>query len=123
MLVCALLDSAPLVYQEFRSTDMKYKSRLRSRISNLKDQKNPDLRRNVLCGNISPQQIATMRAEVGLADYWLSWGTDSLSVSVSLSVSDLAASIYPSVWLIIIEDTIFPLVPSRLSVCLSVQSF
>ncbi|XP_030222838.1 transcription elongation factor A protein 2 [Gadus morhua] len=52
-----------LVYQEFRSTDMKYKSRLRSRISNLKDQKNPDLRRNVLCGNISPQQIATMRAE------------------------------------------------------------
>ncbi|CAL8253334.1 unnamed protein product [Arctogadus glacialis] len=48
---------------EFRSTDMKYKSRLRSRISNLKDQKNPDLRRNVLCGNISPQQIATMRAE------------------------------------------------------------
>ncbi|CAL8279392.1 unnamed protein product [Boreogadus saida] len=49
--------------QEFRSTDMKYKSRLRSRISNLKDQKNPDLRRNVLCGNISPQQIATMRAE------------------------------------------------------------
>ncbi|KAK3547539.1 hypothetical protein QTP86_024470 [Hemibagrus guttatus] len=38
-------------------------SRLRSRISNLKDQKNPDLRRNVLCGNISPECIATMTAE------------------------------------------------------------
>lgn len=43
---------------------MKYKSRLRSRISNLKDQKNPDLRRNVLAGNISPERIANMSAEV-----------------------------------------------------------
>ncbi|KAM3618314.1 uncharacterized protein V6R79_018747 [Siganus canaliculatus] len=51
------------IYQEFKSTDMKYKARLRSRISNLKDQKNPDLRRNVLCGNISPQRIASMTAE------------------------------------------------------------
>ncbi|GLD50578.1 transcription elongation factor A protein 2 isoform X3, partial [Lates japonicus] len=52
------------IFQEFKSTDMKYKARLRSRISNLKDQKNPDLRRNVLCGNISPQRIACMTAEV-----------------------------------------------------------
>ncbi|XP_048873922.1 transcription elongation factor A protein 2 isoform X1 [Brienomyrus brachyistius] len=51
------------IYQDFKSTDMKYKARLRSRISNLKDQKNPDLRRNVLCGNISPERIATMTAE------------------------------------------------------------
>ncbi|KAK7883881.1 hypothetical protein WMY93_027004 [Mugilogobius chulae] len=36
------------IYQEFKCTDMKYKTRLRSRISNLKDQKNPELRRNVL---------------------------------------------------------------------------
>lgn len=54
------------IYQEFKSTDMKYKTRLRSRISNLKDQKNPDLRRNVLCGNISPDRIASMTAEVRL---------------------------------------------------------
>ncbi|XP_029361847.1 transcription elongation factor A protein 2 [Echeneis naucrates] len=51
------------IFTEFKSTDMKYKTRLRSRISNLKDQKNPDLRRNVLCGNISPQRIASMTAE------------------------------------------------------------
>ncbi|XP_076839709.1 transcription elongation factor A protein 2 [Brachyhypopomus gauderio] len=51
------------IYKEFKSTDMKYKTRLRSRISNLKDQKNPDLRRNVLCGNIVPERIATMTAE------------------------------------------------------------
>ncbi|KAL1020573.1 hypothetical protein UPYG_G00001910 [Umbra pygmaea] len=48
---------------EFRSTDQKYKSRLRSRISNLRDQKNPDLRRNVLAGNIAPERIANMAAE------------------------------------------------------------
>lgn len=54
------------IYQEFKSTDIKYKTRLRSRISNLKDQKNPDLRRNVLCGNISPDCIASMTAEVRL---------------------------------------------------------
>ncbi|KAI7794404.1 putative transcription elongation factor A protein 2-like [Triplophysa rosa] len=52
------------ILPEFKSTDMKYKSRLRSRISNLKDQKNPDLRRNVLCGNIPPDRIANMTAEV-----------------------------------------------------------
>ncbi|XP_030277845.1 transcription elongation factor A protein 2 isoform X2 [Sparus aurata] len=51
------------IFQEFKSTDIKYKTRLRSRISNLKDQKNPDLRRNVLCGNISPHRIASMTAE------------------------------------------------------------
>ncbi|KAG5838576.1 hypothetical protein ANANG_G00225090 [Anguilla anguilla] len=55
--------SDPRIFQDFKSTDMKYKSRLRSRISNLKDQKNPDLRRNVLCGNISAERIATMSAE------------------------------------------------------------
>ncbi|KAK2851987.1 hypothetical protein Q5P01_008263 [Channa striata] len=51
------------IFQEFKSTEVKYKARLRSRISNLKDQKNPDLRRNVLCGNIAPQRIACMSAE------------------------------------------------------------
>nr|XP_046189294.1 transcription elongation factor A protein 1-like [Oncorhynchus gorbuscha] len=54
---------ASRIYQEFKSTDQKYKSRLRSRISNLKDQKNPDLRRNVLAGNISADHIANMAAE------------------------------------------------------------
>ncbi|XP_062421135.1 transcription elongation factor A protein 2 [Pungitius pungitius] len=51
------------IFQEFKTTDIKYKTRLRSRISNLKDQKNPDLRRNVLCGNISARRIASMTAE------------------------------------------------------------
>ncbi|KAG7477902.1 hypothetical protein MATL_G00074380 [Megalops atlanticus] len=53
----------PRIFREFRSTDAKYKSRLRSRISNLKDKKNPDLRRNVLCGSITPDRIASMTAE------------------------------------------------------------
>lgn len=44
---------------------MKYRNRVRSRISNLKDPKNPGLRRNVLCGAIEPGLIARMTAEVG----------------------------------------------------------
>ncbi|XP_055964030.1 transcription elongation factor A protein 2 isoform X2 [Sorex fumeus] len=51
------------IYRDLGSTDLKYKNRVRSRISNLKDARNPELRRNVLCGTISPQQIAVMTSE------------------------------------------------------------
>ncbi|NXV21442.1 TCEA3 protein, partial [Cepphus grylle] len=50
------------------STDMKYRNRVRSRISNLKDPKNPGLRRNVLCGAIPPSLIARMTAEEMASD-------------------------------------------------------
>uniref|UniRef100_A0A8C4Q4R7 Transcription elongation factor n=1 Tax=Eptatretus burgeri TaxID=7764 RepID=A0A8C4Q4R7_EPTBU len=56
------------IFQEFKNTDMKYKNRVRSRISNLKDTKNPNLRKNVLCGNVSPEQIARMTAEEMASD-------------------------------------------------------
>ncbi|KFZ57303.1 Transcription elongation factor A protein 2, partial [Podiceps cristatus] len=46
-----------------KNTDMKYKNRVRSRISNLKDSKNPELKKNVLCGAITPEQIAVMTSE------------------------------------------------------------
>ncbi|NWV49823.1 TCEA3 protein, partial [Daphoenositta chrysoptera] len=48
--------------------DMKYRNRVRSRISNLKDPKNPGLRRNVLCGAIDPGLIARMTAEEMASD-------------------------------------------------------
>ncbi|XP_073487704.1 transcription elongation factor A protein 1 isoform X1 [Aquarana catesbeiana] len=56
------------VFQEFKNTDAKYKNRVRSRIANLKDGKNPNLRRNVLCGNISPIVFAKMSAEEMASD-------------------------------------------------------
>uniref|UniRef100_A0A673LBT7 Transcription elongation factor n=1 Tax=Sinocyclocheilus rhinocerous TaxID=307959 RepID=A0A673LBT7_9TELE len=56
------------IFSEFKNTDMKYKNRVRSRISNLKDAKNPNLRRNVLCGNVSPDRIAKMTAEEMASD-------------------------------------------------------
>ncbi|XP_063091813.1 transcription elongation factor A protein 3 isoform X3 [Cavia porcellus] len=52
------------IYQELKSTDMKYRNRVRSRISNLKDPRNPGLRRNVLSGAISSGLIAKMTAEM-----------------------------------------------------------
>ncbi|XP_021110965.1 transcription elongation factor A protein 2 isoform X2 [Heterocephalus glaber] len=56
------------IFLDVGNTDMKYKNRVRSRISNLKDAKNPELRRNVLCGAITPQQIAVMTSEEMASD-------------------------------------------------------
>ncbi|XP_064192561.1 transcription elongation factor A protein 3 isoform X6 [Anguilla rostrata] len=53
---------------EIKATDMKYKNRVRSRISNLKDPKNPGLRKNVLAGAIELQRIASMTAEEMASD-------------------------------------------------------
>ncbi|KAG1948130.1 transcription elongation factor A protein [Pimephales promelas] len=53
---------------EIRATDMKYKNRVRSRISNLKDPKNPNLRKNVLAGAIELSRLATMTAEEMASD-------------------------------------------------------
>lgn len=52
------------IYQEFKNTDTKYKNRVRSRVANLKDVKNPDLRNNVLSGLIPADRISKMTAEV-----------------------------------------------------------
>ncbi|XP_016143516.1 transcription elongation factor A protein 3 isoform X7 [Sinocyclocheilus grahami] len=56
------------IYQEIKATDMKYKNRVRSRISNLKDHKNPNLRKNVLAGAIELSRIAVMTAEEMASD-------------------------------------------------------
>ncbi|KAK2902821.1 hypothetical protein Q8A67_007534 [Cirrhinus molitorella] len=56
------------IYQESKATDMKYKNRVRSRISNLKDPKNPNLRKNVLAGAIELSRIAIMTAEEMASD-------------------------------------------------------
>nr|XP_029498292.1 transcription elongation factor A protein 3-like [Oncorhynchus nerka] len=49
-------------YKEMGATDMKYKNRVRSCISNLKDPKNLGLRRNVLAGGIELRRFAIMSA-------------------------------------------------------------
>ncbi|KAM5248614.1 LOW QUALITY PROTEIN: transcription elongation factor A protein 3 [Ctenodactylus gundi] len=56
------------ILAELKSTDMKYRNRVRSRISNLKDPRNPSLRRNVLSGAIPPGLIAKMTAEEMASD-------------------------------------------------------
>ncbi|XP_051577876.1 transcription elongation factor A protein 3 isoform X2 [Myxocyprinus asiaticus] len=56
------------IYQEIKASDMKYKNRIRSRISNLKDPKNPNLRKNVLAGAIELSRIASMTAEEMASD-------------------------------------------------------
>ena len=60
------LDSACAVrvFSEFRDTGNKYKMRIRSRVANLGDLKNPSLRQNVINGHVPPSRIAVMTSEV-----------------------------------------------------------
>ena len=57
------------MYSEFRDTGNKYKMRIRSRVSNLGDLKNPSLRQNVISGQVPPSRIAVMTSEVGRVGY------------------------------------------------------
>lgn len=56
------------IYAEFKNTDMKYKNRIRSRVANLKDPKNPTLRSNFLCGAITAVKLAKMTPEEMASD-------------------------------------------------------
>jgi len=52
-----------------KATDSKYGNRIRSRLSNLKDKKNPRLLRNVLLGLITPEKLAVMTSDVRLKSF------------------------------------------------------
>lgn len=56
------------IYLEFKNTDMRYKNRIRSRVANLKDPKNPALRTNFLGGAITAQKLAKMAPEEMASD-------------------------------------------------------
>lgn len=56
------------IFQEFKNTDSRYKNRIRSRVANLKDAKNPQLRMNFLVGAVSAARLATMTAEEMASD-------------------------------------------------------
>lgn len=51
------------IYAEFKNTDMRYKNRIRSRVANLKDVKNPTLRTNYISGAITAAKLAKMTPE------------------------------------------------------------
>lgn len=56
------------IYQEFKVIDNKYKNRVRSRVANLGDTKNPYLRLSVLRGDLAPEKIAKMTADEMASD-------------------------------------------------------
>jgi len=59
-LSCQIEDA---IFEEFKNTEMKYKNRIRSRVANLKDSRNPQLRQNVLNGLISAERMACLTPE------------------------------------------------------------
>lgn len=56
------------IFSEFRNTDMRYKNRIRSRVANLKDPKNPSLRSNFINGAIDAAKLAKMLPEEMASD-------------------------------------------------------
>ncbi|XP_041970326.1 transcription elongation factor S-II [Aricia agestis] len=56
------------IFSEFKNTDMRYKNRVRSRVANLKDPKNPTLRTNFLNGVISAARLAKMTPDEMASD-------------------------------------------------------
>ncbi|ELU04705.1 hypothetical protein CAPTEDRAFT_155099 [Capitella teleta] len=56
------------IYNEFKNTEMKYKTRVRSRVANLRDSKNPKLREGVMYGFIPPERMASMTSEEMASD-------------------------------------------------------
>uniref|UniRef100_A0A182NBC5 Transcription elongation factor n=1 Tax=Anopheles dirus TaxID=7168 RepID=A0A182NBC5_9DIPT len=56
------------IFVEFKNTDMRYKNRVRSRVANLKDPKNPSLRANFVSGAITAQRLAKMTSEEMASD-------------------------------------------------------
>lgn len=57
-----------VIYAEFKNTEVKYKNRIRSRVSNLKDPKNPKFRESVRLGLITPEKLAVMTSEEMASD-------------------------------------------------------
>ncbi|KAF8469651.1 transcription factor S-II, central domain-containing protein [Kalaharituber pfeilii] len=51
------------VFSVSNRTDNTYKAKIRSLYLNLKDKKNPNLRRRVITGEISPERISTMTSQ------------------------------------------------------------
>ena len=51
------------VFSVGKRTDQAYKTKIRSLYLNLKDKKNPNLRRRVINGEISPERISTMTSQ------------------------------------------------------------
>ncbi|KAK3736289.1 hypothetical protein QZH41_020753, partial [Actinostola sp. cb2023] len=51
------------IFEEFKDTNVKYKQRIRSRVNNLRDPKNPMLKVRLLGGEIPPERFANMSSE------------------------------------------------------------
>ncbi|XP_065062354.1 transcription elongation factor A protein 1-like [Rhopilema esculentum] len=56
------------IFLDFKDSGMKYRNRVKSRVMNLRDKKNPLLKRNVLTGSITAQRFAVMKPEEMASD-------------------------------------------------------
>ena len=76
------------VYTEIPRLDMKYRTRIRSRVLNLQDAKNPQLCANFVSGEISPEKLATMTADVSHLANLFHLAIDCSVVMAAMSAGD-----------------------------------
>ena len=62
------LDLEEAIFADIRKTDDRYKNRIRSRVMNLRDKKNQQLRNAYIEGAVSPDQLAKMTPEEMASD-------------------------------------------------------
>lgn len=70
------------IFNEMKGTNNKYKNRIRSRISNLGDLKNPGLKQRVISGEISIETISTMSTEEMASDVMKKLRSDYIKESI-----------------------------------------
>eukprot|EP00099_Drosophila_melanogaster_P017135 NP_573049.2 uncharacterized protein Dmel_CG8117 [Drosophila melanogaster] len=56
------------IYGDLNGCKVKYKNRIRSRLANLRDPKNPELRQKFLLGQITPEELSKMTPEEMASD-------------------------------------------------------
>ena len=78
------------IFSEYRDTGMKYKSQVRSRVSNLGDLKNPTFRQAVINGHLPPSKVAVMKTDVS--------HTCTIHVHIIMHFCELISTMYSPVF-------------------------
>ena len=66
-----LLNQLLGIYDIFTDTGPKYKNRVKSRVLNLRDKRNVQLRLSIIDGEITPEKFSNMTADVCIPEFSL----------------------------------------------------
>ena len=59
-----------VIYKMFKEPNVKYKNRIKSRVMNLRDKRNSNLKKLIIAGDVSAERFAKMTSEVRFLECW-----------------------------------------------------